>query len=259
VLTVHEAWVAMRDWRSVLMGSYQRAQLRLLLQLADRVIVVRGSLARELGRACVHVPVASNITPTEVTPAEARVRLAIGGELVVGLFGTGRPERRMDHAEVAIAALAAQRGVDGLCVLNLGRDSLVPAVPNGVEIRTPGVLASDEVSLHLRATDLLLLPIADGLCTRRTTLMAGLAHGLPVLGLRGPTTDGVLVEHPDCVVLTPCGDLDTYARAAVQLAGDPARLRATGVAGRDLYRDRFDWPHTARMVLATLDLARSRS
>jgi glycosyltransferase involved in cell wall biosynthesis len=252
VVTVHEPWVAIRGWRSALMSAYQRVQLRSLLRVSDGVIVVRETLARELGYACAHVPVGSNITPIAVSGTAARVRLGIEGKLVVALFGTAHESRALDHAEAAIAQLAARRRADRLCVLALGRDSPTPTHPSGVEVRTPGSLASAELSLHLRASDILLLPFTDGLSTRRTTLMAGLAHGLPVLGLRGVNTDRVLVRDAGAMVMTPCGDLGAYARAAVQLMDDPARLRAVGDAGRRLYERSFDWPVVARMTVAAL-------
>jgi glycosyltransferase involved in cell wall biosynthesis len=254
VVTVHEPWVTIRGWRSALMSAYQRVQLRSLLRVADGVIVVRETLVRELGRACTHVPVGSNIVPVKVTRATARARLGIevDGTLVVALFGTAHESRALDHAEAAIAQLSARRGANRLCVLALGRDSPTPAHPAGVEVRTPGSLASAELSLHLRASDVLLLPFTDGLSTRRTTLMAGLAHGVPVLGLRGVNTDRVLVGDAGAMVMTPCGDHAAYARAAVELTEDPARMRAVGDAGKRLYERSFDWPVVARMTVTAL-------
>ena len=253
IVTVHEAWVPVGDWRSALMGTYQRAQLRMLLRAADGVIVVRETLAADLGVTCTQIPVASNIAPVAVTRPAARAELGLDGGLVVALFGTGHPSRALDHAEAAIAALASARGGDGVCVLNLGRGSPGITAPPGVEVRTPGALAAADVSRHLRASDVLLVPFTDGLSTRRTTLMAGLAHGLPVAGLRGDNTDRLLLRHADATVMTPCGDPDAYARAVVALAADRARLRAVGAAGRRLYERHLDWPVVARMVIDVLE------
>ena len=50
--------------------------------------------------------------------------------------------------------------------------------------------------MHLRASDMLLLPFSDGASTRRTTLMAGLSHALPVVGLQRTETDRVLWSVP---------------------------------------------------------------
>src|SRR5262249_28838598 len=77
--------------------------------------------------------------------------------------------------------------------------------------------------------DLMLLPLTDGVSTKRGTLMAALAHGVPVVGLQGTRTDRIL--RGDALTLTPAGDPAAFARAAVALAGDPAALRAPGEAG----------------------------
>lgn len=251
-LTVHEAWVGMSDWRSTLMGAYQRVQLRSLLRTANAVIVTRVALAGVLGRGTVHVPVGSNITPVATTAQPERERLGITDELVVALFGTGHPSRALDHAKAAIDALAVERGSGGMRVLNLGVGAPKLDVAPGIDVRTPGRLSAEEVSRQLWASDLLLLPLTDGVSTGRTTLMAALAHGLPVLGLRGASTDLVLIDHPEALALTPVGDHRAFARAAVELTGDLGRLRATGEAGRRLYTSRFDWPVIARRVMSAL-------
>jgi glycosyltransferase involved in cell wall biosynthesis len=174
---------------------------------------------------------------------------------VVALFGRRNASRAFDHAEAALAALARARGARGVVVLNLGADTPRISAPLGVDVRTPGPLTPDELSLRLRAADVLLLPLTDGVSTRRTTMMTALAHGLPVVGLSGVNTDRVLLDHPEALMLTPAGDREAYARAAADLVADPARLRALGAAGRRLYAAQFDWPVTARRMSTALGSA----
>ena len=133
-------------------------------------------------------------------------------------------------------------------MLNLGAGAPALSAQEGVRIDTPGRLAEHELSLHLSTADLCLLPFTDGVSTRRTTLMAALAHGLPVLGLDGRGTDSVLTRHPDAIVLTATGDRACYARAAVELGADRMALRARGEAARRLYEEQFDWPVVADRV-----------
>jgi glycosyltransferase involved in cell wall biosynthesis len=199
------------------------------------------------------MPVGSNITPVATTPRAARERLGLSDRLVVALFGRAHPGRALDYAEAAIAALAEARGTRGLTVLNLGADAPSLDVAPGVDVRTPGHLGADDVSLRLWASDVLLLPFTDGVSTRRTTLMAALAHGRPVLGLRGHNTDPILGNHPEALTLTPAGDRGEFARAAVALTGDAERLRETGAAGRRLYLEHFDWPVVARSIASALE------
>lgn len=250
---VHEAWMPMQNWRWALMSAYQRLQLASLVRLADHVLVSGEALARRFRRGVIHVPVGSNISPVVATAAEARHRLGLGDGLIVALFGTAHPSRALDHAEAAIAALVARRR-GSVRVLNLGRDAQALDVPPEVEVHTPGRLDAAELSLRLRASDVLLLPFVDGLSTRRSTLMAGLAHGVAVIGLRGVNTDRVLAQHPEAISLTPAGDPAAFARATVELVDSPARRREMGAAGRQLYAREFDWPVLASRVIAALGL-----
>ncbi len=250
VVSVHEAWVPPISWRWKLMGAYQRIQLKSLLRVADGVTVTTEWLGRLVGHGATHVPVGSTITPIDTTHDAARGRLALGDHLVVALFGRGHPSRALRYAEEAIARLAAD-GRD-LTVLNLGAGAPPVQVPAGVELISPGPLDDHDLSLHLWASDLLLLPFIDGVSTRRTTLMAGLAHGLPVAGLRGEHTDAVLRESDGALMLTPLGDVEGFADAVARLAADAERLRAIGRAGRELYAREFDWPVAARRVLSVV-------
>lgn len=252
---VHESWVATHDWKSALMGGYQRAQLRALSQIATVLMATTQDLARELGPGSVHVPVGSNITPVEATYRSARDSLAIGDELVIALFGRDSPARALDHARGAIDAIAALRDPSDIRVLNLGADAPLLETQHTTRILSPGKMSDERLSLHLSASDLMLLPFTDGLSTRRTTLMAALAHGLPVLGLRSPATDDVLLRHDDVLTLTPVGDPAAYARAATDLVSDRDRLREFGEGSRRIYEEHFDWPHVARRVMSAIDNA----
>ena len=249
---VHEAYVGMRDWRSTLMSAYQRAQLTAIIRLADTVIVTTERLAIEVGSDAVHIPVASNIVPVAVSRQAARQSLGIRGEFVVGLFGTAHPSRDHSYSEAAIRGLAEQHRASRIIILNLGAGAPAPEVPAAVAVRTPGALDPRDLSLHLRAVDLLLLPLKDGLTTRRTTMMAGLAHGLPVLGLQSAVTDRILIEHPEALWLVTAGDHQAFAAAAINLAADVNRLRTMGEAARLLYERAFDWPVAADSVVSAI-------
>jgi glycosyltransferase involved in cell wall biosynthesis len=246
---VHEAWIDVVNARSCAISLFQRAQLLNLLRHADAVMTSTSSLARSLGAGAQHVPVGTNIVPVACTPSAARERLGLTRPLVVALFGGGNPSRALDYSEAAIAALARARGPEALTVANLGADAPPVHAPPGVDVRHPGAIAGDALSIWLRAADLVLLPFTDGLSTRRSTLMAALAHARPVLGLIGTRTEPELTQT---LALTPVGDRTRYAEAAVELASDSERRQSLGAAGGRLYRERFDWPVVASRVSATL-------
>lgn len=247
VLSVHEPWVDTYDWRSALMGGYQRLQLRPLLAMSDAIVTMTDTLAATLGREAIPVALGTTVTPTDEAAPAARERLGLRDRFVVALFGRANPSRALDYAEGAIVDLLRTAVGECLTVLNVGDLAPELALPPRIDVRTLGHLDPIELSHALRASHLLLLPFTDGVSTRRTTLMAGLAHGVPVVGLRGDNTDAVLARS-GALVLTPVGDRGAFAHAVSDLAVDCARLQALGAAGRRLYLAEFDWPVVARRV-----------
>jgi glycosyltransferase involved in cell wall biosynthesis len=236
---VHEAWIDITGPKSAAIGGWQRLQLQALLRGADRVMASTESVTRLLGPRTVHLAPASNVEPVSCTHRTARAKLDLDGAFVVTLFGRGHPSRALDYAAAAVDEVARDRRV---VVLNLGAGAPPLPAELRIEERTPGPLSEEQLSLYLRASDLVLLPFRDGMTTRRSTLMAALAHGRPVLGLAGPRTDAILLGSPDALRLTPLGDRDAYARAAAALADSADDREAIGASGRALYEAHFDWP-----------------
>jgi glycosyltransferase involved in cell wall biosynthesis len=234
------------------MGAYQRAQLSALTSAADVVIATTEALVHRLRCDAIHVPVGSNVTPVAAGREDARARIGARGEIVISLFGSSHPSRALEYAMAAISHVADAVEPQALKVLNLGADAPRLDLAPEIAVVTPGHLASEELSIHLHASDMLLLPFADGLSTRRTTLMAGLAHGLPVVGLRSAATDRVLVERSDALILTPIGDVAAYCDATLAMAVNEARRDSIGRAARELYITQFDWPVIASRVAAAL-------
>ena len=105
---------------------------------------------------------------------------------------------------------------------------------------------------HLAAADLFVAPFVDGVSTRRTTLMAALQHGLPVVGTDGRLTDDVLRRAGDALTLVPADDPRRLAAAVRWLGGDADQRLARGAAGRELYEDSFDWPVISATLVAAL-------
>lgn len=73
-----------------------------------------------------------------------------------------------------------------------------------------GYLPPDQLSPYLASADLAVLPFADGASMRRTTLLACIAHGLPVLSTG---------DSPPClgVAVVPIADSSAMTQALVEL------------------------------------------
>jgi glycosyltransferase involved in cell wall biosynthesis len=189
------------------------------------------------------LPVGSTIRRVDDSAAvdALRRRIARGGRPVVAHFGTYGGLLR-DGLRTALSGVMA--GADDAVLLLLGDggpafgDEL--AAGDGAirsRIVAPGWLPSDALSLHLQAADLAVQPYPDGASSRRTTLMAALSHGIPVVTTRGRFTEdvwtgaGVRLADAD-------RPADVSAEALRLLRDAPARMRAAK-AGERLYAEHF--------------------
>jgi glycosyltransferase involved in cell wall biosynthesis len=245
---VHEPFVPIQGIRSAVMGSWQRLQLWQLLRTAQLILVTcEAWRARIPARApVVHLPVGSML------PGPAQPQHSDGRDsehLTVATFRTGHPSHLAEHTAAALDALDAEGHRVRFC--NLGAGAPVPAnLPPGIVIESPGRLPEREISSRLAGADIFLAPLVDGLSTRRTTVMAALQHGLPIIATEGPSTDAVLRDARDAITLVQSDDLRAWIDASVALARDSERRAAQGRAARRLYEREFAWPVIADKLLA---------
>jgi glycosyltransferase involved in cell wall biosynthesis len=257
-LMVHEPYVPMLDWRWALMGLWHRSQLLALHSLADVVFASIDSWATMLGRLrprkpAHHLPVGSNLPDMRGRRAEARARLGATDEtVVVAAFGTAHPSRLLDYVVEAANAIASS-GVPTL-VQNLGAGApALHGIQRTVRVSQPGYQSAAALAEHLAATDLFLAPFVDGVSTRRTTVMAALQHGLPIVGTDGQLTDRLFRASSRALRLLPVARRDLFADTALRLALRRDERETLGRAGRELYADHFDWAVIAARLRACLD------
>lgn len=114
-------------------------------------------------------------------------------------------------------------------------------------IITTGFVPLAEISAHLLSADVAVMPYRDGVSFRRTTLLAVLAHGLPVVSTepRFPLPQIVAGEN---MLLAPVGDVPALADAVLRLAKSSA-LRVRLSAGAKSLADRFGWTEIARQMM----------
>jgi glycosyltransferase involved in cell wall biosynthesis len=114
-----------------------------------------------------------------------------------------------------------------------------------------GTLPPADVARHLQACDLIVQPYPDGVSSRRTSLMAALANGIPAATTRGRLTEPCWDEARAVAWLDD--DPSAAAAALGRLLEDAQVLTALGTAGRDLYEARFDVRHTIEALTAALN------
>jgi glycosyltransferase involved in cell wall biosynthesis len=263
-LMVHEPFVPMINWRWALMGLWQRGQLLALHALADVVFASIEAWTVMLAqlrprRPAYHLPVGSNLPDMRPQRAQARELLGISDEtFVIAAFGTAHPSRHLDYI-VDTANVIAESGIE-VALQNLGAG--VPplhGLGRRVHVSQPGYQAPAALAQCLAASDLFLAPFVDGVSTRRTTMMAALQNGLPVVATDGPLTDKILRNRPHALHLVPVARKAAFIEAAMELALTPSARDLLGRAARELYEEQFDWPVTATRLTSCLSSATLRA
>ncbi len=254
---VHEPFVPARSWQFAIMTVWQRWQLWRLGHVADVVFVSTEAWAKRFSTwfeqtPVYHLPIGSNIPVTGEGRGEARMRLGVEDRFVLGLFGSASTQDGLPYVRAAVKSVVDEN--PAAVLLYVGPDGRkVEESLQGLPVRNLGKLSALEVSSAFRAMDLSLAPIPDGVSTRRGTVMAALAHGVPVASLSGPSTDRVFAAGSgQSIWLSPTGDVEAYGRLAAALAAHPARADV-GTAGCTLYEQEFDWPVIADRVLSLLE------
>ena len=195
------------------------------------------------------VPVPSTI-PRVGDRQEARAivrRYGGRGGRVIGHFGSCGP-LIADQLAVAIPALLERAPDASMLLLGDGcsalRRRLVDVFPAlAGRLWETGPLAAAEISSHLLACDLVLQPFAEGVTTRRTSVMAALAHGVATVTTTGRLTEP-LWQETGAVAMARAGDPLALAAVASWLLGDPEARARIGAAGRSAYDAYFDVRHT---------------
>jgi glycosyltransferase involved in cell wall biosynthesis len=197
------------------------------------------------------LPIPSNIATESDAHAAARIsatyRSPAGGPLV-GHFGSYRmrdSQRFLEEAVPAICAVAADRRV---LLLGRGGDEFAarlikrdPALAG--RVHAPGDLDDATLANHLVACDILLQPYSDGVTTRRGSLFAGLALGVPTVTTLGPLSED-LWAGSGAAFFAPPNDVAATLKVLDEALADPAARRRVGLQARELYMNRFDLAHT---------------
>lgn len=114
-------------------------------------------------------------------------------------------------------------------------------------VTATGAMDAADVSLHLQASDAALQPYPDGADTRRTTLMAALANGVPTVTTRGRFTEPVWDDSP--VVLAPAGDAGAIADAVAEVLSF-GRREEVGARTAAFHDAAFAMPNTVARLRA---------
>ncbi len=171
---------------------------------------------------------------------------------IVGHFGT-YGDHVAHQLRTAIPAILHARG--DVRVVCLGRrsdafaETFSPSLTN--RVLGTGALARREMAGALRACDLLVQPYPDGVTTRRTSVMAGLANGVATVTTAGALTESIWSESHG-VELVTAGDPVVLAAVVTRLLDDPTDRSTLAARGARLYDEAFALERTVDVLLSDM-------
>lgn len=258
-IMVHEPYLAFWEnaWRHALVAAVHRVMTMLLLGAADRVWIAIPTWQQRWARYALgrHVPftwlpVPSSISAGALSSSQGRAirhRFADRDGLLIGHFGTYGPGVAellrqlippvMDNPLLPLLILAGT-GSEQF------RHQVIEANPTLEQrIHAIGYVPGTDLAAYLSACDLLIQPYPDGVSSRRTSAMAGLSLGRPIVTTRGHLTEPIW-DASKAVLLADVTDLRGFVTHVERLLLDCGERQRLGDSGRALYRERFDLMHT---------------
>ena len=254
-------FIAGQPIRRDVLALVTRMQAHVLMRAAERTFVSTPAwedmlrTPQHAGQRPVWLPIGSNVPVALKDPPRALTRAELGlsaAGAVVGHFGSFGPLVADPLAETLELVLRRDPLTQ---VLLVGRGShefvrarIAPELRS--RVKSLGETPAGRVSEALTATDLVLSPFPDGVTTRRTTVMAALATGCPVVTNAGCFTESCWRDE-DCVELSgaaPCEMADHVC----SLLLNPARRAHLARRAREVYAERI----ALEVSVRTLRLAR---
>ena len=139
-----------------------------------------------------------------------------------------------------IRLVAFGRGVE------LARPWIEQEIGSRVQLVASGVLPESEVASRMRSADVQLF-VRGTASSRRGTLVAGIAHRVPIVAFAGPETCWPVTEAG--IDLVPIGDIDAVARAIVRVATNRSWATRLRQKNRVAYQQYFSWERIAADLL----------
>lgn len=174
---------------------------------------------------------------------------ADGPAALVGHFGTYGDHVARELRAVVPMILQARRDVRIVC-LGRGSEAFVETLPMACRGRVlgTGALSRQDLAAALRACDVAVQPYPDGVTTRRTSVMAALANGVPTVTVSGSLTEPLWSESR-AVAMAPAGDAAALAAVLVRVLQDATGRSGLAARGRELYAGAFALERTIDALL----------
>ena len=260
-IMLHEAFLSFRDgtWRQSLAAVVQRVMTVILLGSTRRVWISSPSwkaklrpysLGKNIRFTWLPVPSTIPVLATLESVVELRKNYTPNGERLLGHFGTyGR--LTTDMLEEIIPPVLAANLNSKLLLIGANSDSyregFVARHPEFANrVCATGAADAMAISRSLMVCDLMIQPYPEGVTARRTTCLAGLAHGKAVLTTAGEMTEDFWHEMPQPVAFgSNCVDTVSVAN---RLLDNRSEIERLGEHAKRYYRENFALEHLIRLL-----------
>jgi glycosyltransferase involved in cell wall biosynthesis len=250
-------WNAGKLRRDLPLGVVTRFDAALIAKRADEMFVSVPAWEKLLASfvpgftQATWSPIPSNF-PDEAKPelvdAALAKKKADGAPRWIGHFGTYGGLLAPMLAPI-IERLLRARNDRRVILLGRGAEKFAKTLPSEVRenVLVPNASSPDEIVAQLSACDVVLQPYADGISSRRTSVMASIALGLPVISHAGAQTEPIW-KSAKAIVLAHDESTRAYVDATESLLADPDLARAVGEKARSVYRVQFSIERTIRVL-----------
>jgi glycosyltransferase involved in cell wall biosynthesis len=210
-----------------------------------------------------HIPLGSNVEaqpPAQFDRATWRAKYRAGDQTFLLAYFGFLNESKGGEELIEALALLRQQGIDARLLL-IGGDvghadptniayarqvqALIDRHSLSEVVHRTGYIEPVEVSANLLAADAMVMPYRDGVSFRRTTLIAAMRHGCPIVSTLPAKPNFIPeVRSGENMLLAQPHDAASLAQSIRSLAGNP-RLQAKLSEGARQLAGLFEWEKIA--------------
>lgn len=248
-----------REWKQRVRVAFQYRTMRLALRWAVRCVLTVPAaqvpwLPKNSAKA-VFIPVGSGIPETGTQVQNRGTKLDDAPTIAVfGVTGGAQAKNESEDISYVVRHAISKCGKLRLVIIGRGSSEAEAMLARdlegaGVELSISGVLPSERVRENLAKADVLLC-VRGHISSRRSSAIAGIACGLPIVGYRGEETAFPITEAG--VLLVESGDRDGVADALFRVLSDDKlreELHQRSVAAEAKY---FSWDAITAQFLRVL-------
>lgn len=252
-LMVHEPFIEMtwRPLRHMVIALVHRLMTRILMGATSRVWVSIPAWESKLrpyarGRELRidWLPIPSSIMPSR--GESVRHKYVGPSQLLIGHFGS-YGDSVAALLERRLPAIMEAQGLPSLLLVGARseefRTALIARHPAwNARVHASGFVPAARLASYLEACDLFVQPYPDGITSRRTSAMAALSLGRPIVTTSGHLTERLWAQT-GAVALANVADDNSFAVAAIRLMSDASARTRLGQQGQRVYRERFSVAH----------------